>query len=238
MTQKYRTIASAIRNRILTRDFEANEQLPFERDLCTDYGVSKMTVKKALDMLVSEGLIVKRRGAGTYVKDLAGEEIDRLAVSTQFRGTSALNPDKVVRSKILDFKVIKSPEIISKKLNIPEGSFVYDIHRVRYIDGNPHVIEKMYMPIELIPYLKNSHIESSLYAYIENGLGLKIQSAHRRISVRTASALESEYLALKGTDPVAIAEQIAYFDTGQAFEYSLSTHRYDEFSVAMILTRE
>lgn len=85
MTQKYRTIASAIRNRILTRDFEANEQLPFERDLCTDYGVSKMTVKKALDMLVSEGLIVKRRGAGTYVKDLAGKKL----IAWQYRLNSA-----------------------------------------------------------------------------------------------------------------------------------------------------
>ena len=94
------------------------------------------------------------------------------------------------------------------------------------------------MPIDQIPGLKKANIEGSIYGYIEDELGLTIQSAHRQISVRKANETEVEYLDLQPGDPVAVAEQIAYFDTGIAFEYSISVHRYDEFSVEMILTRD
>ncbi|MFP9075400.1 GntR family transcriptional regulator, partial [Enterococcus faecalis] len=69
--KKYILISSDIRKKILEGVYQANQQIPFEKDLCVEYDASKMTVKKALDMLVSEGLIIKRRGSGTFVKDLA-----------------------------------------------------------------------------------------------------------------------------------------------------------------------
>lgn len=235
--QKYIFISNDMRNRILEGVYKANQQIPFEKDLCMEYDASKMTVKKALDLLVSEGLIIKRRGSGTFVKDLSVDEIERIAVANQFRGTTALYPDKKVESKILQFSVIPAPEIAQNKLNLIDDTFVYDVYRARYIDGVPHVMEKMYMPIDLIPGLKKENIEGSIYGYIEEDLGLKIQSAHRKVTVRKANAEEIKYLDLEEGDPVAVAEQIGYFDTGAAFEYSISTHRYHEFSVEMILTR-
>ena len=134
-------------------------------------------------------------------------------------------------------QVVVADELVANKLNLTPNSFVYDIYRVRYIDGKPKVMEKTYMPIDLIPGLKKENVEGSIYEYIEEDLGLVIQSGHRRISVRRATEEESQYLKLEKGDPVAVAEQIAYFDTGAAFEYSRSVHRYDEFSVEMILTR-
>ncbi|WP_291292751.1 GntR family transcriptional regulator [Enterococcus sp.] len=235
--KKYIYISNDIRNHILDGTYKANDQIPFEKDLCTMYDASKMTIKKALDILVSEGLIIKRRGSGTFVKDLAIEEIERITMANQFRGTTALNPDKEVRSTAINFSVVVADEVVANKLNIAPESFVYDIYRARYIDGKPKVMEKTYMPIELIPGLKKENVEGSIYEYIEEELGLIIQSGHRRISVRKATPIEVEYLKLNEGDPVAVAEQIAYFDTGAAFEYSISVHRYDEFSVEMVLTR-
>ncbi len=236
--KKYVLISNDIRKKILEGVYEANEQIPFEKDLCVAYDASKMTVKKALDILVTEGLIIKRRGYGTFVKDLAQDEIERIAMANQFRGTTALNVGKEVKSTILEFQVVGASDVVKNKLNMKEDSFVYDIYRVRYIDGRPEVMEKMYMPIDLIPGLKKSNVEGSIYEYIEEDLGLKIQSGHRIISVRKATELEQQYLEIEPGDPVAVAEQIAYFDTGVAFEYSISVHRHDSFSVEFILTRE
>ena len=235
--QKYIFISNDIRNRILDGGYQANEQIPFEKDLCTAYQASKMTVKKALDILVSEGLIIKRRGSGTFVKDLSLDEMERITVANQFRGTTALNPGKKVSSTIINFSVDEADDHVRNKLNLPEGSFVYNIYRARYINDTPHVMEKMYMPIDQIPGLKKINAEGSIYSYIEEKLGLTIQSAHRRIHVRKATEIEAQYLKLEVGDPVAVAEQIAYFDTGAAFEYSISVHRYDEFSVEMVITR-
>lgn len=236
--KKYIVISNDIRNKIVTGEYKANEKIPFEKELCINYESSKMTIKKALDILVTEGLIIKRRGSGTFVKDISPREMERLSLANQFRGTTALNPNKTVLSKILNFSIIPCPEEVQSKLNLTEESFVYDIYRVRHIDGRPTVMEKMYMPIDLIPRLKEKTIKYSIYEYIEEELNLVIQSGHRNISARKATDFEAENLQLEKGDPVVVAQQIGYLDTGAAFEYSISVHRYEDFSIDIILTRD
>ena len=236
--KKYLSISNDIREQILAGTYKAGEKIPFEKELGVTYDASKMTVKKALDILVAEGLIIKRRGSGTFVKDLSTAEMERIAVSNQFRGTTAIHPGKTVKSTVLNFSVIEASELVRSKLNLSEGSLVYKIYRVRSIDDIPEIVETTYMPIEQIPGLERNHVEGSIYEYIEDELGLKIQSGHRRITVRRATDIEMEYLKLEVYEPVAVAEQIAYFDTGTAFEYSTSVHRHENYAVEMILTRD
>jgi len=235
--QKYVIISNDIRNKILNGEYVANQQIPFEKDLCVHYEASKMTVKKALDMLVAEGLIIKRRGSGTFVKDLNPEAIKRIALANQFLGTTALYADKKVYSKVLNFTIERVPELAANKLNIADDSFVYNIYRVRFVDDMPTVMEQIYMPIELIPNIKEKNIKGSIYGYIKDELHLNIQSAHRTITVRKATDFEAEELGLEKGDPVAVAEQVGYLDTGAAFEFSTSVHRYDNFSAEFVLTR-
>lgn len=234
---KYTYIANELRKQILSGEYVPNQQLPLEKELCERFEVSKMTVKKALDILVSEGLIIKRRGYGTFVKDLNQVEIQRLMMSRQFMGTSALYEAGAVRSKILNFSVDVATEHVSNSLNIERDSFVYNIHRVRIVNGKPLAIERTYMPIDVIPGLKLENVNGSIYEYIEETLNASIQSAHRKITVRKSDDFESKELELVKGDPVAIVEQTGYLNTGELFEYSLSTHKYDEFQVEFVLTR-
>ncbi|MBF6977983.1 GntR family transcriptional regulator [Aerococcaceae bacterium zg-BR22] len=236
--EKYIYIANDMRNRILKGEFSSNDKLPFEKELIKEYSSSKMTVKKALDMLVAEGLIIKRRGSGTFVKSLSENELKKRVMSNQFRGTTALNVGKKVESIILNFSVIEADKLISEKLHIESGSFVYDIYRARKIDGEPLVIEQMYMPIDLIVGLKKNNALGSIYEYIEESLKLKIKSAHRTITVRGANEIEARYLEVEEKSPVAVAEQIAFLDTGEAFEYSKSVHRADKYSIEVILNKD
>ena len=234
---KYTQIANDIRNQIVKQMVQANDQLPFEKDLCVKYRVSKMTVKKALDILVAEGLIVKIRGSGTFVKNISNSDMTRLIVSNQFRGLTALYSDRKVTSKLLKFDVVTSSEDAKGKLNLENEEFLYKIIRVRYLDNNPFSIENTYMPINLILGLKKQHAEESIYEYIEDELGFKIQSAHRIITVRKSNELEQQYLDLEDNDPVAVVEQVAYLDSGTAFEYSISVHRYDHFVFETVIVR-
>lgn len=230
-------ISNDIRNKILDRTYQANEQIPFERELCEIYDVSKMTVKKALDLLVTEGLIIKRRGSGTFVKDMGPEETKRVMMANQFRGTTAISPGEKIESEILDFSIVHPPEEVAEKLNMALDYFVYDIYRVRLKEGKPFVIEKTYMPIDIIPYLKRENVSGSIYEYIEEKLSLSIQSAHREITVRKATDFEAEKLNLEYGDPVAVAEQVGFLSAGTAFEYSISVHRYDMYAAQIVLTR-
>ena len=236
--QKYNVIANDVRRKILDGIYKANDKLPFEKDLCEVYEVSKMTVKKALDILVAEGMVIKRRGAGTFVKDLSIEDMERMIVDSQMLGTSAYYPTSMVSSKVLHFDIISATEKVANKLNIPLGSFVYDIERIRIVDGKPIVIENTFMPVSVIPDLNLKNVEESIYEYIQDGLGMKIQSAHRNITVRKASGAEVKHLELEKGDPVGIVEQIGFLSSGTTFEYSISTHRYDSFSIEMMIRQD
>lgn len=234
---KYMEIANDIRDKILQEVYTPNEQLPFEKDLGDQYCASKMTVKKALDMLVAEGLIVKRRGAGTFVKDIQVNDIQRILLSNQFQGHTGSNYKHKVTSIIIEFNVIPASKEISEKLKIEIDTFVYKIIRVRLLDDIPTVIEETYMPISLIPNLKKSVLEGSLYEYIQDSLGLKIQSSHRTIRVKKATDFQIKHLELKENDPVAEEEQVAFLDNGQPFEYSFSTHHYAYFEFKTVIIK-
>ena len=138
--KKYIHISNDLKNKIIDGTFKANEKLPSEKELGLEYDASKMTVKQALDILVSEGLIIKRRGSGTFIKDLSDTELKRISITNQFRGKTAEYPQNEVTSKVLNFSVVQPDEKIQEKLNISEDDFVYFIHRVRYVDGVPYAI--------------------------------------------------------------------------------------------------
>ena len=225
---KYEEIAEDIRSRILSGNYNPNEQLPLEKQMCESYGVSRITIKKAVDELVIQGLVIKRRGSGTFVKALDEDDVQELSLAKQFEGFSEANKGKNVSSKIVNFEVIHPSEEIATKLKITCDDFVYYIIRTRYTGDEPHVIEYTYMPISLIPGIKNDVLLNSIYGYIEKKLKLKIKSAHRTIRAILPSELEQEWLKIENNFPILEVEQVGFLDNGQPFEYSKSHHRSDK----------
>lgn len=224
---KYDEIAEDIRSGILSGKYNPNEQLPLEKEMCEYYGVSRITIKKAVDELVIQGLVIKRRGSGTFVKAVGGSEVQELSMAKQFEGFSEANKDKKVTSKIVKFEVIHPTEEIATKLKITCDDFVYYTVRTRYADDEPYVIDYTYMPIGLIPGIKNDILLNSIYGYIEKDLKLKIKSAHRIIRAILPNELEQEWLKIESNFPILEVEQVGFLDNGQPFEYSKAHHRSD-----------
>lgn len=224
---KYEEIADDIRNGILSGKYNPNEQLPLEKEMCEYYEVSRITIKKAVDELVAQGLVIKRRGSGTFVKALDDVDVQELSSAKQFEGFSETNSDKKVTSKVIKFEVIHPTEEIATKLKITTDDFVYYIIRTRYADDEPYVVEYTYMPIGLIPGIKNDILMNSIYSYIQKDLKLKIKSAHRTIRAILPNELEQECLEIENNFPILEVEQVGFLDNGQPFEYSSSHHRSD-----------
>ena len=231
---KYEKIAFDIKEDILSEKYKPNEQLPFEKELCEKYNVSKMTVKKALDLLVNDGLIIKRRGSGTFVKDITEKEIQRIIEKKQFSGLTTTSIGHKVTSKVLEFKIINATKEIADILKIEEDEFIYFVHRVRYVDDKAVVIEKTYIPLNLIPGMKLADVKKSIYGYIKDKLGLNIQSAHSTVRSMKSDELDRKYLNLEKDEPILEVERVAYLDNGKVFEYSFSRHRYDKFEFKSI----
>lgn len=232
---KYKEIAEDIRKGILDGKYNPNEQLPLEKEMCKHYDVSRITIKKAVDELVDEGLVIKRRGAGTFVKAFDNSDVEGFSMSKQFSGFSETNKNSKVESKIIEFEVIHPNEEIAEKLKMTCDDFVYYIVRVRYCDGEARVVEYTYMPIGVIPGIKTDILHKSIYAYIEKDLNLKIKSAHKTIRAIEPTEEEREYLNLGDKIvPILEVEQIGFLDNGQPFEYSLSHHRGDKIEFRSI----
>ena len=235
-------IADEIRDKILhTKELKANQMLATEQDLCKEYTVSKMTIKKALDVLVLEGLIYKKRGVGTFVKNLSETPLKNIIFSNDeqhLTGFSYSHRNENVSTKVIEYTIIPADTFLAEKLNIATGDFVYRILRVRFVDSSPIVHEETYMPIDIIPKLKKCHVENSIYSYIEATTAKKIQSAH--ICIRAAKCPETlaSHLKLKKGEPIIQVVQIAFLDDGQIFEYSITNHRYDCYEFHNVVVRK
>lgn len=235
---KYQEIANELRSQIQNGVYKSGEQLALEREMCEQYGVSRITIKKAVDQLVKEGLVVKRRGSGTFVKSLGNQDVHDISMANQFSGFSKTFEGHKVETKVLRFDIIHPAQEVAEKLNITTDDFVYDIVRLRQLDGRPVVIEYTQMPIELIPGIKREVLEKSIYGYIEKTLHFKIQSAHRFIRALMPTEEEEKFLHIQhGKLPILEVEQIAFLDDGRAFEYSKAHHRGDEQAFRVVSIR-
>jgi len=224
---KYEAIAAKLRKDITQGKYSAGQQLPLEKEMCAQYGVSRITIKRAMDQLVKQGLVVKRRGSGTFVKSLDDTDVKELGMANQFNGFTATFKGRQVSTKVLRFDIVHPTSEVANKLQMSTDDFIYYIVRVRSLEDNPIVIEYTQMPIQLIPGLKRQIIEKSIYGYIENDLKLKIQSAHRTVRAIMPTEEEKQELAIEGILPLLEVEQVAFLDDGRPFEYSVAHHRGD-----------
>lgn len=236
---KYEIIAADIQQSIEDSSLQPGEKLPTVVELCDIYGVSKITVKRALEQLIETGFITSRRGSGTYVKDLPKTNPNSptfRAFSDHASGFSAEHEGQIVTSEIYNFEIVNPPTNVAQQLSMGADDFAYYICRVRKADAQPIVIEYTYMPIDIIPGLKRYHLENSVYHYIQDECHLHISSFHRTVRAVGATEQEAERLDCPVGFPLLEFEQIGFLDGGQIFEYSISRNvgnRYELYNVTL-----
>lgn len=225
---KYQIVADDLVRAIRNGDYKPNEQLPSIDALCSMYEVSKMTINKSLGLLESNGYITRRRGSGSFVKNVQQPMGNPTAFETsgQMSGLTAEHASRgeKITTLVKKFDVTMPPPEVAHMLGIENDQFVYDIIRVRFADDRPHAVEYTYMPIDIIPNLRMSNVEGSIYSYIEGDLGLKIASAHRVVRALLPTREEREWMSIDANEPLLEIEQIGFLDNGTPFEYSHSRH--------------
>ena len=233
MIPKYEVIANDIRRSIEDGNLKPGEKLPTVIEFCDLYGVSKITVKRALEQVAEQGLVTSRRGSGTYVKSTVGlpRGFSDPGHSDRARGFTKEHEGREVESVVYAFTIVNPPADVAEQLNIAPDDFAYYDERVRVVDGTPIVIEYTYMPLDLIPGLKKHHLYGSIYGYIREQCGLNISSFHRTIKAVPATSEEAERLAVEPGAPLLELHQTGYLDSGQTFEYSISRNVGDRYDI-------
>lgn len=232
---KYVEIKERLKSDILKQVYKKGESIPSERDLAGVYGVTRVTVQKAIDILVQEGFIERIHGKGMFVLKntaanvylLNNETSDSiLGFSREFQGRVK------VSSQLLKLERIQADGELAQHLEIPEGDNVWFIRRVRFLDGNPVLVEDSNIPQRVIETIPDVILkEGSLYGYIEEYTGKKIKDAD---SIIEAALFDDELAPLLNThsgQPMLKITEVTRLADKTAFNFSISYNRADIFRV-------
>ncbi|OTN77773.1 gmuR3 [Enterococcus sp. 8G7_MSG3316] len=223
---KYIEVYTDIKQKIANGTYKVGEKLPPGDVLAKEYQTSKLTVKKGIDLLVSEGVLHTRSGYGTEV---LRTPIDNSKVFGPNEGLFDLVGEEHVTSEIHTFSIELPTNEVAHILEIDPKEYVYNIIRSRFIDDAPYSIEQTFMPLSVIPGLEPKHLKRSVYGYISDELGLEIKSSHIWIKGDTANDFDAEVLAIEPGSFMIEVDKVVSLSSGIPFEYSLSRHLYQDF---------
>lgn len=220
---KYEDIAYTIRDRIRTGIYEPNTLLPNQSEFVEEFEVSRMTIKKALNLLISEGLINSLRGSGTRVMSpsLWGRNVTTLDKMEFDKLQLPEDQYENLSFELLKFEVQFPQATTQKQLLIAKEQPVYYLKRRYSLNDQPYVYEELYIPVFLVPELTESTIEHSIYQHIANTLKLSIGGTNKNIYADFANEDDHLYLTCAENQPILVTEQVTYLKDGKPVEYSI-----------------
>ena len=230
----YRQIANLIKDEILKGNIVKGEAIPTEKKLSEQYGASRVTIRQAIDLLVSEGLLYKVQGSGTYVKDDKIEHnIYRLRGFTE----EMIELNKKPVNKILNFTLLQPDERVRNILQLEEGEATFYIRRQRFVDDIPVVVEDTYMPVSLFPDLSYEVMQKSKYDYIEQVRNFKIKESFQEVLPLLPEAKIQELLQVGDLVPILKVQLWSTLVEGTVFEYSELYFKSDEYKFTIMASR-
>ncbi len=216
----YQQLQRALREAIETRLIGPDDALPPERDIAEDFHISRITVRKAIDGLVSEGLLVRRQGAGTFVCARVEKNFSKLTSFSEDMQARGRTPRSVWVRKA---EGSVTPEEALTLRSSP-GTPVYRFHRIRYADDAPMCIEYATVLASCLPSL--DAVESSLYEALERA-GNRPVRALQRLRAVLFSAEQAKLLQIHERDAGLLVERVGFLKDGRAVEFTQSYFRGD-----------
>ena len=218
----YRQLQKVLREAIKGKLLGPDDALPPERDLAEDYKVSRITIRKALDGLVSEGLLTRRQGAGTFVA---------ARVEKSFSKISSFSEDMLSRGRIPHSVWLnRSKGAVTPQealtLGLGPGAPVYRFHRIRYADNAPMALEYATVPAFCLPTPET--VKTSLYEALE-AHGHRPVRALQRLRAVLFTAEQAELMGVHAKDAGLLIERRGYLADGRTVEVTQSFYRGDAY---------
>ncbi|WP_026876798.1 GntR family transcriptional regulator [Jiangella gansuensis] len=227
----YFQVAQHLEQLIESGAYPPGTRLDNEIMLADQLGLSRPTMRRAIEYLVDRGLLVRKRGVGTQVvQPKVRRPVELSSLYDDLRAAG-----KEPRTEILSFEVQEPSEVVAEALGLTTGGEVYAIRRLRYTGDEPLSIMSNFVPTELLRLDAASLAENGLYALIRNA-GVNLKIATQTIGGRAARAAEARLLAENAGAPLLTMTRIAYDDTGRAVEYGSHLYRASMYTFELTLT--
>jgi GntR family transcriptional regulator len=227
----YLQLQRRISEAIASGRLKPGDSLPAERDMASMTGLSRVTVRKAVQALVAAGHLVQRQGSGTFVAQRVERLEQALSLLTSFTEDMARR-GRTVDSLWLSRRVdAPAPEEVMA-LGLGAGDFVARLERVRMSDGVPLAIERASIPAALLP--EPEAVETSLYLALQ-ARGARPVRAVQRISATNLGNRDAQLLGVTPGSAGLRIERVGYLPSGRVVEFTRSLYRGDAYDFAVEL---
>lgn len=210
-----------------------NERLPTERQLAERFGVSRMTVRQALNGLRADGLLHSVRGVGTFV---ARPRLSKGPALTSF------SEDLIARGYEPSTQLLAAEEMdaetqVAVELGVPAGTRVYRVERLRLADGSPMCHEEVFLPAGRFPGLLDQDLTHSLYQVLESRYDVQLRRAQQQVRAITLGERPAELLDVEPHSAALHVKRISMDQAGRIVERGQSVCRGDLYDFSFVVTR-
>lgn len=229
----YFQVGQRIEKAILEGTLPAGSRLENEISLGERLGLSRPTIRRAIQDLVDKGLLVRRRGIGTQV---VHGQVTRGVELTSLNDDLSRSGQKP-STKMLDCKIINADNKIAERLGIHKGDPALYLHRVRLSDSVPVAIMENWLPGQFLELDAEDISEHGLYAVLRSR-GVTMRVAKQRIGARKANSLESKLLDVENHAALLTMDRTAFDNSGRAVEFGQHCYRPDLYSFSVTLVEK
>lgn len=223
----YAQLIDRFRQMIESGELAPGDRFPAELDLAEQYGVARITVRRAINELVQDGLLVRRQGKGSFVATPKIErELVNVASFTARMQAKGIHPG----SKVLDVQVISATKKLATQLLVPEGAPIVEIQRLRYANEEPTALETSYLSLDRCPGINEVDFNCcSLYQVLEKKYAMRPDHSRRTLEMAFATNKESRLLQISAGAPLFLMQAVVSTADGTVMEYAKLLFRGDRF---------
>jgi GntR family transcriptional regulator len=230
----YMQVAEQLKSEIVLGRLNVGGRVPPESELMEGSDLSRVTIRKALQMLENEGLVERKQGLGTFVREPINQELSEVQTITEVLLARGITPSV----KVVSFGVLLPPEHVRRALGLNETTSLILAKRL-YLDGNePLALLHIYLPLSIRKHaeaLRKPQLwKETTYTIWEKRAGVPIRGAAHSIRAGHADKEDAAALQIRRDDPVLILDRVTYAKDGRPLEF-VSYHyhwRRFEFSVS------
>ncbi len=228
----YQQVYNEIVNRLSKGYWKAGDSLPSEFALADELGVSQGTVRKALNQLVTENILRRRQGKGTYVSEHSKED----SLYRFFRYTEPGGDAVIPETAIIATKKRKATKREQAKLSLEGELDVFEMTRLRSIQNKPAIFEKVIQPLSLFPGIdKVTEVPNSLYAFYQIEYGISIVQVRDELYAITLQEEAAGHLNLSIGSPALMTERVSINIDGRIVEFSQAVCSTENFVYSVTL---
>jgi DNA-binding GntR family transcriptional regulator len=212
-------ISDSLRSMIASGQWPAKFRLKAEPDLARELGVSRGTLRRALQTLTEDGILTQVQGRGTFVADArpAAPVAQKLSTLSEDFASQGIP----LQTSVISAELVTPPASVARALKVPRGQTVLLLVRVRGTDEHAVALLHNYVRTDVAPGIETiDFAEVTLFSVLEERYGLEIDSARRTFSAIGADAAVAERLSLAPGAPVQLLQQLTVLVDGRPVEYS------------------